>query len=366
MNSGAMYDDRIAATLSDDEVEALLDDACITRMLGLLTSLANMGLLEHLYSPEPGNISTMCPVAATGHNFTLAKRVIFESPKPAHDVYRDAMLRAHEANADPNSCPEVVEATSKADAAATEAAAEFTAGGGDGDKLASNATGGGAAAGPAAATDAAMPDAVEGDGAAAGEAVPPVATGPKKREKTVAELLKPDPRIHALEAVRTSSTHNWHELTYNVSTWGGWIGFWDHCAFVRASPDLSKLCSGVKPFEKVSKDYLASARAGVGPSLMHANRALAAARAARGTKSLPIAATRRALSSSGLSLAEAAVMRRTALKAEKQASRNRARQDGQQQQSGRLGRLQTGAQSPCCAYRRVAGADQDVLSVCSP
>lgn len=348
MNSGAMYDERIAATLSDDEVEDLLDDACITRMLKLLTSLANMGLLEHLYTPEPCGISTMCPAAATGHNFTLAKRVIFESPVPARDAYRDAMLQAQKASADPTGCPEVVEAANMADAAATEAAAEFTAVVGDGDRPASVATGGGTAAGPPAATDAAMPDAAGGAGAAGGETARAVATSATK-EKGVAELLKPDPRIHALESVRMSSTHNWYELTYNVATWGGWIGFWDHCAFVRATPALCKLCSSVKPFAKVSKDYLASARAGVGPSLLHANRALAAARASRGTKSLPIAVTRRSLSSTGLSLAEAAVMRRTALRAEKLAIRNQGRQAGQQQQSGRLGRLQTGAQAPCCA-----------------
>lgn len=422
-----MHDDRVSASLSDAELEGLLDDGCIRRMLTLLTNLANMGLLTHSFAPGRSVAIDVAPAAAAGHNFRLATRVEFESPKPADDPFRDAMIQAHEAGGGAGCRTEVAVAVARSEYAASEAFAELLQHEGGGGQLAMAAgvaddvqpASGPSAEGPAATgatadvRSAAGVRADEPSAAGAAADVPPVcgatargkpasgatveasaapaSTSPlddvemsaapaaddpacpqpepepstvapaaadaptttaqkpqRKREKTVAELLTPDPRIHTVESVHTSTTNNWYVLTYDVSTWGGWIGFWDHCAFIRASPDLATLCSGTKPFSKVGKEYLVATRGSLASTLLHAGRALAAERKARGNaKALPIAATRRALSRIGLSLAEAAVVRRMAARAEKYAPKSapgRARPH-----SGRLGRLQTGARSHCCS-----------------
>ena len=436
-----MHDDRVSASLSDAELEGLLDDGCIRRMLTLLTNLANMGLLTHSFAPGRSVAIDVAPTAAAGHNFRLATRVEFESPKPADDPFRDAMIQAHEAAAGAGCRTEVAVAVARSEYAASQAFAELLQHEGGGGQLAMAAgvaagvsadvppaSGGGADVQPASRPSAEEPAAagakadmlpaagVSADepsaagaaadvppacGASAGEkpasgatveaTTAPASTSPlddvemspapaaddpaipqpepepstvapaaadaptttaqkpqRKREKTVAELLTPDPRIHTVESVHTSTTNNWYVLTYDVSTWGGWIGFWDHCAFIRASPDLATLCSGTKPFSKVGKEYLVATRGSLASTLLHAGRALAAERKARGNaKALPIAATRRALSRIGLSLGEAAVVRRMAARAEKYTPKSAPGQA--RPHSGRLGRLQTGARSHCCS-----------------
>lgn len=390
-----MCDARIAATLTDRQLEELVDEACADRIMTMLSGLDGMGLLAPCVAPEPTSASKAIPRAVGGHYFTLTTHAVLESPRGVPDVYRDSIMHARGSGETEAAATAKVVAAARAELAASEAAAELALDECEDASRASAAAAGGAAlvsealvGNPVATSEPRAPGvqarpncqstprarhaAAAGDddsavvtpGAAEAprSAEDPLASpgGPqaadesqtmampllvdsqpgRARPKTVAELTTPDPGIHEVESVRLSEANGWHELTYNVSTWGGWIGFWDHCSYIRASLALRPLYMARKPFSG-ARDYLSSSRGPLATNILHVTRALAAERRERRVTSLPIAATRRVLSRVGVSLAEAADLRRTAVRSQKYSGAQR----------GRLGRLQAGALLPLPLHR---------------
>ena len=78
--------------------------------------------------------------------------------------------------------------------------------------------------------------------------------------------MLPDTRLHVLDSIQRLPGESFYRLEYNMTTWGGWLGFWDHVSAIRGDTVLAEAASGLKPF--------VGARELLAPGTMHARNRL--------------------------------------------------------------------------------------------
>lgn len=88
-------------------------------------------------------------------------------------------------------------------------------------------------------------------------------TGSPSKVPMVAESarnnqLLPEESVHAFSSVLRRPGDMHYELEYDVGTWGGWLGFWDHIAAIRSDKMLSLQYSGHIPLS-AAKEMMAHA-----------------------------------------------------------------------------------------------------------
>ena len=59
--------------------------------------------------------------------------------------------------------------------------------------------------------------------------------------------MLPDTRLHVLHSIRRRPG-DIYQLEYDMTSWGGWLGFWDHVAAIRSDESLAAAARELKPF----------------------------------------------------------------------------------------------------------------------
>lgn len=274
--------------LTDGEIAAIFDSSLLSRLFESLNHLSGMNLLTAIDSTP--NRTTLPPNAATilqnrrvvnGEHataampfgamlvhsfisrtkatmpvkasmvFTLKAVAVIESPLTAQDPFRGALIQAS-----PEHLQRTLELRTQPRIAAPSGSLSAPLATFPPASTHSAASGYGISSPSVQRVIAPVSQTTSPGAAAAAEVGSGISHGVSRllpvvpRHIAVADekQMLPDTRLHVLASVQRAPGEMFYRLEYNVTTWGGWLGFWDHVAAIRGDKSLGDSASGLLPF----------------------------------------------------------------------------------------------------------------------